>query len=360
MRPHDAPSDLTAFTRRALIVTLLGGLAAALAVALWFASDFFLLLFGGVLFAVFLHGLADLVHRVARLPRGVSLALTCLILAALVAVGGWFLVDRLGTQFDAFAAQLQRSWQQMEHYLRQSPWGRQLLHTSVIDDVVSRRVELLGRLAGWFSSALGTLTNLFLLLFLGIYLAAAPETYRTGVLRLVPMSWRGRAGEVLDALGTTLRHWMLGRVLNMTIIGLLSALGLWLLDVPLVVPLSLLAFALDFVPYLGPIIASIPAVLIALTVEGGGPERGLYVALLYIAIHNTEGYLLLPLIQRRAVEMPPALIIAAQVLLGLLAGVPGLTFATPMAATAFVLVKMLYVEDTLGDRERTPSVNERG
>jgi len=132
----------------------------------------------------------------------------------------------------------------------------------------------------------------------------------------------------------------------MLINGSLTTAGLWLLGVPLAVSLGMLAGLLNFVPNFGPWIAAIPAVLIGFL---QGPQQALNVALLYLVLQTIDGYVLTPLIDRRSVELPPVLTITAQVLLGLAFGFIGLLLASPLAAVVMILVKMVYVEDVLGD-----------
>jgi predicted PurR-regulated permease PerM len=133
---------------------------------------------------------------------------------------------------------------------------------------------------------------------------------------------------------------------SMIVVGLLTAVGLWALGMPLALTLGLLAALLTFIPNLGPTLAVVPAALLALLQS---PTKSLYVILLYLVIQAVESYLLIPLVQRQAVSLPPALTITAQVLLGILVGGFGLVLATPLTAAVMVLVRMLYIEDALGD-----------
>lgn len=168
-----------------------------------------------------------------------------------------------------------------------------------------------------------------------------------GLLKLIPLGYRPRAAEVLDESGSTLRAWLLAKLLEMLLIGVLTTLGLWLLGIQLALVLGLIAGLLSFIPNIGPVLAVIPALLLA-SLEGG--RTVLYVAALYLFIQALESYVFTPWMQQRIVSVPPALTIAVQLLFGLLAGTLGLLLATPLAAVGMVLVRMLYVEDLLGDR----------
>lgn len=214
------------------------------------------------------------------------------------------------------------------------------------------RPDVLAKATGVVSNTLGALANVLIVLVFGIYLAADPEVYLGGLARLFPKGRRARVREVLLAVGSTLRWWLIGKFLSMVVIGVLTAIGLWLLGVPMAVTLALIAALLTFIPNIGPILAVVPAALLALLQS---PMQVVYVCLLYFGIQTFESYLLTPLVQRRTVSLPPGLTIFAQVLAAVLLGGLALALATPMAAALVVLVRMLYLEDVLGDRETAGS-----
>jgi predicted PurR-regulated permease PerM len=184
-----------------------------------------------------------------------------------------------------------------------------------------------------------------LVLFMAVLFAAQPNLYVRGTLRLVPKHKRDRLAEVMHRVGQTLRRWMLGQLGLMLFVGVTSTLGLWLLDVQAALALGLLAGLLTFIPFLGPVIAAVVAVLVSLS---DGPLTAAWVALLYIGIQTMEG-LLEPLVQQKTVYLPPVLLLMSQLALGVLVGLVGVVLATPLAAALMVMVQMLYVEDVLQD-----------
>jgi predicted PurR-regulated permease PerM len=147
-------------------------------------------------------------------------------------------------------------------------------------------------------------------------------------------------------LGRVLRWWLVGRFVSMAIVGAVTATGLWLIGIPSPLALGLIAALLEFVPYIGPIFAAAPALLVALVL---GPTELAYVALLYGVVQVLESYFINPLVQERAVSILPAALITAQVIMGVLAGPTGVVLATPLAVSTIVLIQMLYIEDVLGD-----------
>jgi predicted PurR-regulated permease PerM len=199
----------------------------------------------------------------------------------------------------------------------------------------------------FFGGVLGAIGNVVIILFVGIYFAASPQLYTSGIIKLIPQSKRGRARQVLNKIGHTLAQWLLGKSVSMLIVGTATSIGLSLLGVPLALILGIIAGLLDFVPYLGPVMAGVPAVLIAFSIS---PDLALYTVLLFTGVQLVEGYVLQPLIESRAVDLPPALTIVMQLVFGTLFGFAGVALATPLAAALKVLVQMLYVEDVLGDK----------
>src|SRR5688572_17619766 len=164
---------------------------------------------------------------------------------------------------------------------------------------------------------------------------------------MLPPARRRRIAEVLFAGGYTLRWWILGQLLSMTIVGLLMGIGLAIIGVPMAFALGVVAGLFEFVPTIGPIFGLLPALVLSLAEE---PQSALYVLALYIGVQTIESYLLTPLVQERVLELPPMVTIATQVLFAWTLGPVGLLIAVPFVAFVVVAVQMLYVKDFLGDR----------
>jgi predicted PurR-regulated permease PerM len=345
------------FVHRTFIVV---GIVAAVAVLLgllWYAADVLLLVFAGILLAAFLRGLSDPLSKYTGLRAGWALALVILLLVTLIALGGWFIAGQVAIQLDQLVESVPASLAELEQYVRQYAWGRTLLERAPSANQMIRRTDILARVTGLFSTALGIVATVVIVLFVGIYLAADPGLYRRGLVHLVAVHRRKRAEDVCDAVGATLRWWLLGRLLSMIVVSIATTVGLWLLGIPAALALGFLTFLLVFIPYLGPILSAVPAILFALSLSD--PMAPVYVGLLYLVIQSVEGYLLTPLVQSHTVRLPPVLTLTAQVLMGVLLGIPGIVLATPLAAVALVLIKMLYVEDTLGEPIGDPMRHDR-
>lgn len=330
------------YTQRVLIAA---AVAAGLFLA-WQVADVFILLFGGILLAALLRAVSDPLARMTSLPERWALVLAVVGLVGLF--GGTFYVidERLTEQLAQLATQLPDAWARARDAIQQTATGQRLIEM-LQQSGGNPVMPSVSRLGSFASGTLGALANTALVLFLGLFLAANPGLYKRGMLRLLPMRARGRTGDALDAAGDALRRWLVGQLLAMTCVGLLTGVGLWMLGVPLALSLGVLAGLLDFVPYIGPVVAAVPAVLVAFMQS---PITALYVALLYALVQQVEGNVIVPLAQRWAVSLPPALSILSVIIFGVLFGFPGLLFATPLIVVMMVLVRKLYVEDTL---ERT-------
>ena len=339
--------DTSDFLRRALIVLVLAMLAAILFTVVRALFGVLLIIFGGVLLAVLIDGVARWLHRHTPLSRRVGVGVTLAFVIALIALALWQLGPRIAEQAQALSERLPRMFEEGKTWLRQYEWGTAIANQmpGSVSEAMPDEVPI-GAVRTVFSTLFGALPNVFIILFVGIYVSLSPLLYVNGILRLVPKDHRPRANEVASALGTGLRMWLLGRIASMTIVGVLTAVGLMVFGIPLALTLGLIAALLSFVPYIGPILAFVPALAVALS---EGSQAMIAVVGVYAAVQFAESYLITPLIQKRTVSMPPALLITSQVVLGVLAGTVGVAVATPLVLMVIILVQMLYVQDVLED-----------
>lgn len=332
-----------------MIITVSITLAAvALALLLWYGVRVLLVGFAGVLLAVLLRSIAMGISRLTRLSPGWSLGVTVLLLGGLFVGLGFLLAPNVVEQSGQLVDRLPAALDRIKQYVNAKPWGQQLLKLTGLagDAGQGAASQAMQKATGMIASTFGVVVDLFIVLFLGIYLALQPRMYVDGLASLFPPSARPRICQVMNQLGHTLQWWLIAQGIDMIVIGAATALGLWALGVPLALVLGILAALFNFIPNFGPLFSYVPAVMLAL-VES--PEKALYVTILYIVLQCVEGYVLLPLLQRGAVDTPPAVLIGMQVLLTLLVGGLGLALAAPLAACVMIVVKMLYVHDVLGD-----------
>ena len=311
-----------------------------------------LLIVAGILLAVFLDGLGTQLQKRTGLSRGWCLGLVITLLGVFFVAAGWFAGPRIDDQISQLGERIPSAIERIQSTLSRYEWvhGPSLMGSGGSGRGMAFPEQAMSFVAGGITGALGVLTSGLVVIIIGLYAAATPTVYINGIVRLLPPSRRQRGRAVLRALGQALRWWLVGRIASMAVVGVLTAIGLWVAGVPLAFVLGLIAALLSFVPYIGPLAAVTPAALVALAED---PTKVIYVFALYGAVQLLESYLITPLIQERAVSIPPAVLIAAQVIMGVLAGAAGVLMATPLAVVLIVLVQMLYLEDVLGDSVST-------
>ncbi|MDQ3323494.1 MAG: AI-2E family transporter [Acidobacteriota bacterium] len=336
------------FVRRVLIVIGLVALSALILGLLWYGAEVILLVFAGFLLAVFLRSLSELLGKYTPLSENWALTIVLLGIIGLIALGVWLLSDSMQRQFEELSEQLPVAFEKMRGQISQYPLGRRIVEQmpSAQQIVVGRQsTNTFSRITGLFSTGFDIVANILIVLMTAVYFAFSSKLYNDGIVKLVPKTKEKRAREILSTMESTLRSFLLGISGSMVINGILTTLGLWFLDVPFAIPLGIIAALMSFIPNIGPLIASVPAILIALAQS---PTQAIYVIILYLAVQNLDGFLISPLIQERAVSVPPVLVIASQLLLAVMFGFLGLLLAVPIIAVVFVAIKMIYVEDILG------------
>ncbi|MBF0332742.1 MAG: AI-2E family transporter [Alphaproteobacteria bacterium] len=306
-----------------------------------------LLVFGGILLAVALDGMAEAVAHRSSLARRWALAVVVVSLLALMAAGFVLIGAQVATQISGLAEQVTRAVRGFSETLRGTGVGRVILRQ--LEEARPEQMlnsGIFGQMTGMASSALGVLTDMLILMVIGLYFAASPARQAEGVVRLVPPVHRARARELLGVTGRALRRHLLGKLAAMTLVGVLVGTGLALIGVPFPIALGVLAGLLDFVPIFGPIVAAVPALLLSI---GQGGQQTLLVAALFLAVQQLEGYFVLPLIEKRAVHVPPVLTVISVVGMGVLLGLPGTILAEPLTVVMVVWVRKIWIEWTLGE-----------
>ena len=267
------------------ICTLLG-------VTLWVAGDVFLLIFTGLLLARLLINLSRLVENKTRLSYAWSLAVVVGGLAIAFCLLAILFATRLASEANGLFQTVQAKWHELSGQIQQYPWAPKLSGTASLNSIQNIKGDWVSRIAGWFTSTFGLLSSLLLIAFIGIFTAADPALYRRGCMHLVPLNRRTRANEVFAETSNKLWWWILGQLFSMSVVGIATGIGLWLLGIPFAATLGLLSAVLTFIPNFGPILSAVPAILLGLS---HGVLNAVYVALLYLGIQAAESNLLTPL-----------------------------------------------------------------
>jgi predicted PurR-regulated permease PerM len=331
------------FIRRVLIVLAL----ASLFFIAWHLRGVIMMLFGAVVVASVFRALADILRKRLRLPDPVAVAGAVLIvLAVLVGLGALF-GSHIAQQVETLRTTLPKAWESFE--ARIGEWG--------LGEALSQGVtggSAFANVGRTLISVGSGLADTLVVIFGGIFIAAQPNFYRHGAIKLIPPGKRALVTDAIIDSERALRLWLKGQLIAMVLVGLLTGIGLWALGMRSAMVLGLLAGVLEFIPFAGPILAGIPAVLLALAVS---PDLALWVLLLYVAVQQVEGAILQPLVQQYAVDLPGVILLFALIAFGTLFGAIGVVLAAPLAVVSYVMVKRLYIREAL-DTE-TPIPGER-
>ena len=354
-----------------------------------FAHPLFLTAFLGILFGLAVSTGVDLLSR-WRLPRGLSAALIVVTFFGLLAGFGAWMAPTLHRQGIELKRQLPDAIDRVEAWINARRGGVLGLvlsnasstartgtdstasakpssapapaQPSSAGDTARAPATLRGRMGAqlngatrylfpFLSSTVQVVAGLLIIIFLSIYIAVDPEMYHRGIMLLFPRPQRRRAGEVLSAIAAVLKKWLVTQLVAMLTIGAVTTILLLALRVKAAFALGLLAGLFEFIPTVGPIVSALPAVAMAFL---DSPEKALSVGIAYVGIQFFENHLLIPLLMKGGINLPPALTVFSQALMAMMFGFLGLMCAVPLLAATVVAVKMLYVEDVVGEQHVRP------
>jgi predicted PurR-regulated permease PerM len=328
----------TTYVRRALIVIAL----AALALLLWQLRTVLVLLFGAVVIGTVIRAVAEPFSKHLRLPDGVAVLVSVLVLVAILVGICWLMGRQIVVQTDALTQTLPRALDQLDRWV--ASYGLSHPFTTWLAQLHQNGSTLVSRFGSWLSAASSAVANFLIVFFGGAFLASQPRFYRTGAIKLIPQAKRKLFSQAIDESERALRLWLKGELIAMIVIGVMTGAGLWLLGVQSWLVLGILAGFFEFIPFAGPILSAIPGILIALVQS---PELALWTAVMYIFVQHAEAYLIQPIIQQYAVDVPAVVLLFSLLAFAVLFGPIGILFAAPMSVVTCVLVKRLYVIEAL-------------
>jgi len=299
--------------------------------------------------AVVLRSIADPIQHYANTPSWLSLTAVILLIIGVTAALSWFFGGEISAEVGALLEGLPQAWESFENRVRGTALGERFL--TWVSNASPSGAGLITRVTGFVTSVGGGIADVLVVIVGGIYLASNKSLYRRGLLKVLPSHRRETVDDALELSGHALRFWLRGQIISMIVVGLCVGLGLWLIGVPSAFALGLLAGLLEFVPLVGPIVAAVPAVLLALTV---GADTALWTIFLFLVVEQVEGNILQPVVQRYAVELPPAIFLFALLAFSGLFGLTGVIFAAPLTVVVYVLVKRLYVQEALKTPTKIP------
>jgi len=321
-------------------------LLAVVALLAWFAPSFVLVIFASCLLAVALRAAGQPLARYFGIAPHWGVMIVALVSIVLIGVLTWLGFSTLAGQAREFSQAVPRVIQRIAELFNGLPgsdWLRQFASPDLLQPTAERAANV--AMAGVLGT-IGGLGNLVLVVLLGLYIGADPTLYRRGALALLAPGLRPRGEATLNAMAQSLRGWLLGQMFAMVVSGSLTFLGLWALGVPLAGFLSILTAIFGFMPYIGPVIGCVPAMLIAASVDVSLVP---WVIALFVAVQNVEGNFLTPMVQKQSSDVPPALLLGAQALFGSGLGFLGVLLAAPIAAAGLAAFRVSYVEGWVED-----------
>ena len=348
-------------------VWILPGFTAILVTVLllWLAgtvADLLLLLFLGILIAVYLSAVTDVLAARTGLPRGAAFALSVAFsVGALVGIGFLLLppVVEQTRQLLTVLPRIATEWEAgLERFLSVIPGMDDVLvpgEHRIFAVALEEAERLLGALVPRLFDTFHLVINLVAVLVMAIYFAVRPDIYRDFAISVTPPRHREAAAEVITALSETLRAWTIAQLLAMITLAALTAFGLWLLDVPYWLAFGIFTGLVAIVPFFGTLVSTLVPALFVLP-EAGGGTKALLVILLGTIIHVAENQLVVPLLMHRRVDLPPVLTIMSVLICGKLLGPFGLLVAVPTLAVLMVLIRRVLIARVYQDSEQSGPV----
>ncbi|CDF78631.1 conserved hypothetical membrane protein (UPF0118) [Formosa agariphila KMM 3901] len=338
-KPQSTSKNNPSFQKKVWIVV--GILAFSIITILLLKATFrvFLLILAGALIAIFFRGLSSFIQKKTKWKEGICVAIS-IISTFLIVIGlFWLIGAKVQDQMAELVETLPKTVENAKAKLNESSIGRNIVDNFSSVDSIEKAQGFAGQ---FFQSTFGFFGDLYVVLFIGIFFTISPKIYINGLVQLIPIKGQEAGKQVLNNISNQLLNWLKGTFFSMFVVFVLTAIGLAIIGIPLWLVLALLAGLISFIPNFGPLIALIPAVLIGLLQS---PETALLVVGLYILIQFIESNFITTLVQKKLLDLPPALIIIAQLIMGTLTGIWGLVLATPIIVILIVLVQDLYIKN---------------
>jgi predicted PurR-regulated permease PerM len=291
-----------------------------------------LLIVGGAIFAVFLDGGVRLLGRFLPIPRAWRLVLVLLLGFGFIGWVFWFAGTTIAAQAEALRAVVTAQFSR----LMQFAGSLGLVPPSEMSsNLGSQLLGGVGRLTSAVGTAIGALTSVIAMIVIGIFLASEPRIYDRGIAWMLPLRLRSGFYRVAEHVGFTLRRLLFGRLVGMIFEGFFTWFMLSLGGVPMAGLLGLVTGVLAFIPNIGAITSGVLMVAVGFS---AGAHQGVFAIFVYFFVQNIDGYLVVPYIARRTVDLAPAVVLAMQLLMGALFGILGVLFADPILATLKVVL----------------------
>jgi len=337
MQSEKANDDST-FTKKVWITVGIVSLSVIILLLFKTLISVLLLSLAGILMAIYFHGCASLLEKWLHLPSKIAIFISVLLNFIILGLFFWFVGARLQQQVSELADTLPATIENAKVWLTKYPAGQKAidyLNTS------GDSGKALATAKTFFSSSFGILSDTYIILLLGLFFTASPTLYKKGIIDLLPTNAKKEGTKLLHDIHKVLKAWIKGMIFGFLLIGILTGIGLWIIGMPLILTLALIAGLMNFIPNFGPIIALIPALLLAFTQD---LTTAIIVFCLYTGIQIFQSAVTDPLIQKKMTNLPPVLVIFGQVAMGMMVGFWGVLLATPILVILSTTVKNLYID----------------
>jgi len=301
------------------------------------AFNILLMVLAGALISIYFHGLGDIVQRKTRLSRKWAMTISVTLSFVILGLLFWFMGSKIQVQVAELSNTLPHTVNIFKEKLNESVIGQKILDNFSGDN----EGNLSHTIQSFFSTSFGVLGDIYIIIFLGIFFTSNPDSYKNGILLLVPKSKKELGKHIMDRVSLSLKGWLKSMMISIVLITILIATGLSIISIPLAMVLALIAGILKLIPNLGSLLAMIPGVLLALTIS---TNTAIVVALLYIVSQTIVSNIVTPLIQKKMIDLPPALTLISQLMMGVLSGALGIILAVPLLSILIILVDELYVK----------------
>jgi len=301
------------------------------------AFNVLLMALAGSLIAVYFHGLGDIIQRKTRLNRRYAMIISVVASFFILGVLLWFMGTKISAQIAELSNTLPHTVSTAKAKLAETPLGQKVLENFTGDN----SNKLMATVQTFFSTSFGVLGDVYIVLFLGIFFTASPSLYKNGILLLVPKDRKELGKHVMNRISLSLKGWLKGMMVSIVLVTILITAGLTIMGIPVAMVLGLITGILELIPNIGSLIAMIPGVLLSLTIS---TNTAIIVALIYIVSQTIVANIVTPLIQKKIINLPPALTLISQLIMGAVSGALGIIMAVPLLAIAIILIDELYVK----------------
>ncbi|MFD0794420.1 AI-2E family transporter [Mucilaginibacter litoreus] len=303
------------------------------------AFNVLLMILAGSLIAVYFHGLADIIQRRTKWSRKVCMTISVLGSFLILGTLLWFMGTTIQGQIAILSESLPETINNFKAKLGTSPLGAKVLEYFNNGD--DNTDKLFSTARSFLGTSFGVLGNIYIMLFLGIFFTTHPSLYKDGIIKLFPPRNKPLAKQIIDRTSQALKGWLKSTMLSMVLIFIMISIGLYIIGIPVALVLALLTGLLKLIPNFGSLAAMIPGVLLALTKD---LNTAIITALLYMVSQTIVSNIVTPLIQKKMINIPPALTIISQVIMGVLSGVLGIILAVPLLSIGIILIDEIYIK----------------